>query len=145
MSGSQHHRGGAAVAVDSIPVQGGNAPAVAGYKARESVLGYRCRQIIANGALVLQEFRGHYGADGVPSGILRPGRAAAVAVEADERAGAARFQRVAQHVAISRCLLGKFRPILSVNNLAVSRASCLLPREVARTVVADGVDRHPVV
>ena len=49
---------------------------------------------------MLQELGGHDGADGVPAEVLGPGRAAAVAVEAGERVGAARFQRAAQHVAI---------------------------------------------
>src|ERR1700694_3301597 len=100
VGGGQHYRGGAAFAVGLEPVRGGDAPAVAWHEAGEPVLGYRRRQVVADGALVLQELGGHDGADGVPAEVLGPGRAAAVAVEAGERVGAARFERAPQHVVV---------------------------------------------
>jgi hypothetical protein len=62
------------------PVQGGDAPAIAGEKAGEPVLGNWRQQVIADGTLVLQEFSGHHGTDSVPADVFGPGRAATVAI-----------------------------------------------------------------
>src|SRR6185437_11440918 len=63
-------------------------------------LWHRRSQIVADAALVLQEFRGHDGADGMAAQILRPGAAAPVPVKAGDRVGAAWLQFPAQHIAI---------------------------------------------
>ena len=47
------------------PVGRRHAPAVAGHKARKAVLRHRSGQIIADTALVLEEFSGHHCAYGV--------------------------------------------------------------------------------
>jgi len=47
---------------------------------------------------MLEELGGDDGADGVQPDVRDPGRAAAVAVEAGERIGAAGFQRSTEHV-----------------------------------------------
>ena len=100
MGGGKHNRRGAAVVVGSQPVDGGDAPAVSRHEAGETVLRHRLREVVADGALVLQELGGHDGADGVQSDVLGTRRAAAVTVEAGERIVAARFKRATQRVAI---------------------------------------------
>jgi hypothetical protein len=70
--GGQHHRSGAAFAAGSEPVHGGDAPAVAWHEAGEPVVGHRRREVVADGALVLQELGGHDGADGLPAEVLGP-------------------------------------------------------------------------
>ncbi len=67
----------------------------------------RNRQVVADRALVCQEFGGHDGADGVPTEVLGSGRTAAVTIEAGKRIGATLFQGAAQHIAIGhgpKCL-----------------------------------------
>jgi hypothetical protein len=83
--------GGAAFAVGPKPVHGSDAPTVAGHESREQVLRNRRRQVVADGALVLQELSDHYGANSVPAEVPRPRGTAAVAVEAGERVAATRF------------------------------------------------------
>ena len=51
-------------------------------------------------ALVLEEFGGDHGTDGVATQVLGTGGAAPVPVEAGERVGAARLQFAAQDVSI---------------------------------------------
>jgi len=102
----QYHRCGAAVLVSAKPVPRGDTPPVAGHQAGESVLRHRCGQVVADRALMLEEVRGHDGADDVQADVLRTGRAAAVSVEAGDRVGATRFQLATEHVAISH------RPII---------------------------------
>ena len=82
------------------PVQRGHAPAVAGHQAGERELGPRRLQVVADRALVLEELRRDDRADRVAAEVLRPGRAAAVAVEAGQRIVAAGLQRAAEHVAV---------------------------------------------
>jgi Phage integrase family len=46
VGGGQHHQSGAAFAVGSEPVHGGDAPAVAGHEAGEPVVGHRRREVV---------------------------------------------------------------------------------------------------
>lgn len=85
----QHHVGGRAIAVSLQPIGCGDAPAIAGHKARELVLGHRGAQIIPDAALVLQELSGHYCADGVAADVLGTSPAAAISVETGHRVAAA--------------------------------------------------------
>lgn len=101
VGGRQHDEGGGAVAVGPQPVDRGHAPAIAGNEPGEVVLGDRRGEVVADAALVLEEFGGDHGADGVAAPILGSGRAAPVPVEARQRVGAARLQRAAQHISIS--------------------------------------------
>ena len=89
MGGGQHDRRGTPILVGPKPVGGGDAPPVTRHQAREPELGSRRRQVVADRALMLEELGGHDGADGVPADVLGPRRAAAVAVEAGDRVGAA--------------------------------------------------------
>ena len=65
VGGRQHNRGGASCAVGPMPIHGSNAPAVAGDESGRPVLRYRCREVVADRALVLQELASHNGASGV--------------------------------------------------------------------------------
>src|SRR5271156_4284583 len=100
MGGRQHHRGGETIAVGQQPVAGGDAPPVPGYQTGKPELRHGCREIVADHALVLEEFGSHHSANRVQAEIFRPARAATVAVKAGERLAAARFQRTAQYVAL---------------------------------------------
>ena len=65
VGGRQHHRGGGAVVVRLQPVGRRHAPPVPRHQAGEPELGHRRREIVADPALVLEEFRGHHRADRV--------------------------------------------------------------------------------
>ena len=82
-----------AVLVGAQPVDRRDAPAVAGHEAREAVQRHRRREVVADAALVVEELLGHDRADRVAAEILGSGAAAAVAVEAGQRIGAAGLQR----------------------------------------------------
>ena len=100
VGGGQHDRGGDAVGVCPGPVHRGDAPAVAGHQARESVL-RSCRgQVVADAALVGEKLGRDDGADRVAAKVFRAGTAAAVAVEPGHRVGAARLQVSAEDVAL---------------------------------------------
>ena len=101
MGRCQHDRCGHAIVVSSEPVRRRNAPAVAGHKPRELVLGHRGAQVVADTALVLEELSRHHRADRVAAQILRPGATAAIPIEPGKRVGAARLQLTAKHIAIT--------------------------------------------
>ena len=61
VGGRQHNRGGASCAVGPMPIHGSNAPAVAVHESGKPVLRYRCREVVADRALVLRELAGHSG------------------------------------------------------------------------------------
>ena len=100
MGGGQHDGRGDTVLVGVQPAHRDHAPAVAGLQTGEIVFRARGAQVIADGSLMLEEFRGHDGADGMATQILRTGATAAVAVEAGQWIGAALFQRPPKHVSI---------------------------------------------
>ena len=82
------------------PVGRRHAPAVSGHKARKAILGYRGGQIIADAALVLEEFSGHHCAYGVAAQVFRSAGAASVSVETGERVGATWLKFAAEHISI---------------------------------------------
>jgi hypothetical protein len=84
--------------VRAQPVRGRHAPAIARDQTGEPVLRHRGDEVVPDSALVLEELRAHHRADRVAAEVFRTGVAAAVAVEARDRIGAARFQLSAQHV-----------------------------------------------
>ncbi len=100
MGGGQYHRSRPPIAVRPQPIQRGDTPAVTGHQAREPIGRHRRGQVIADRALVFEELGRDHGANGVQADVLRPGRTAAVAVEAGDGVGAARLQRAAQYVAV---------------------------------------------
>ena len=85
--------------VDLEPAGGADAPAVAGFKAGEAVLGRGGAEVVAELFAGFEELRGDDGADGVHAAIVRAGVAAAVAVEAGDGVGAAGLERLAENVA----------------------------------------------
>jgi hypothetical protein len=100
VGGGQHHRGGATILVSPKPIQGGDAPAVAGQQPGKPILGNRRQQVITDGALVLEKLGGHHRTDRVTADVLGPAGATTVAVVTGEGLGAARLQLAAEHVAI---------------------------------------------
>ena len=92
--------GGGPVVVGPQPVDGGHTPTVAGYQAREAEFRHRCRQVVADGTLVLEELGCDHRADGVPSDVLGARRATTVTIEAGQRIGAAGFEDATEDVAV---------------------------------------------
>ena len=66
------------------------------------MIGHGCAQVVADAPLILEELLADDGADRVAPEVGRPGAAAAVAVEAGERIGAANRERAAEHVALHK-------------------------------------------
>src|SRR6478609_6187279 len=81
VGGAEHDGCGDARTVGLEPARGANAPAVAGLETGEAPLGTRRREVVAGKLAEVEELLGHHGAHRVASEVLRPGRAAAVAVE----------------------------------------------------------------
>ena len=96
----QEHRRRDVVVVGLQPSRCHHAPAVPGVQAGEAELGHRRLQVVADGTLVEQEVLGHHGAHRMEPDVLLAARAAAVAVEAGQRLGAAGFDRTAENVAL---------------------------------------------
>jgi LacI family transcriptional regulator len=97
----QHHRRAGAVLVRLQPVGRGHAPPVPRHQPGEPELGHRGGQIVADPALVLEEFGRHHRADGVAAQVLGAGRAASVPVETGERIGSTRLEFAAQHITVA--------------------------------------------
>jgi hypothetical protein len=100
--GGEDDESGDALFVRAQPGVGRHAPAVPGLEAGKVVLGRRRAQVIPDAPLILEKFSGHDGADRVTPQVTGAGTAAAVAVEAGERVGAARLERAAEHIALHR-------------------------------------------
>src|SRR5205807_6670210 len=75
------------------------APAIAGLEAREADLRHRRREIVAGIFREGEKIGIDVGADRVHAKIIRPGVAAAGAIETGERVRAALGERLAQHIA----------------------------------------------
>ena len=97
----QHHRSGGAVPVRLQPVGRGHAPPVPRHQPGEPELGHRRGQVVADPALMFEEFGGYHGADGVTAQVLGAGRAASVPVEAGERVGSTRLKLAAEHITVT--------------------------------------------
>src|ERR1700709_1081040 len=117
MGGGPHDRRSTPIVVRPEPVLRGDAPAVARKQARKPVLGHGCRQVVADGALVLKKFGGHHRADRVQTAVLVTGGTAAVPVEASHGLVAARFQWATQHVAIRQAITHPLSIALSATNV----------------------------
>lgn len=76
-------------------------PAVARFQPRETILWHWSRKIIAETGRGSEKVFGHNTADGVHANIFRPSVAAAVAIEAGHRLGAAGFQRLTQYILLN--------------------------------------------
>ena len=70
-------------------------------QAGKAVKRHRRAEVVADGALVVEEIRGHHRADGVQPAVFRTRRTTAVTVEPRHRIRPARLQRFTQNVAIS--------------------------------------------
>ena len=132
MSRGKHYRSGAAVLIGQEPVRGRDAPTISWHQAGEAVFRSRRGQVVSDRALVLQKLGGHDGADGVPPEIFCPGCTAAVAIEAGERFGTARFQLSTEHVAIGH---GLSMPSVLAGHDISQRFAPLQPPDVGRDVV----------
>ncbi len=75
-------------------------PPVAGLQTRKAKLGRRCDQVIADAPLVLQEFCGNHCAYQV-DGLIGPGAAAAIAIEARDRVCTAGLQFGTKDIGLS--------------------------------------------
>lgn len=95
---SQDHGGGRTVLMGPQPVEGSHAPAIAGNEPREPIGGHGGAEVVADAALVLEEFRSHDGADRVSSLIVGPRTAASVAIEPGDGICATRIECLAQNV-----------------------------------------------
>ena len=115
----QHHRGGGTVAVRLQPVGRGHAPPIPRHQPGEPELGHRRRQVVADPALMLEEFGGHHRADGVTAQVLGAGRAASVPVEAGERIGSTRLKLAAEHITVTHAC--SIRTGLPIRKLAPGR------------------------
>src|SRR5262249_10812825 len=89
------------VAVRAEPVHRRHAPPVARPQPGKHELGHRGDQVVANPALVLEEFGSHHRADRVAPEILRTRVATAVAVEPGDRVVAARLKLSAENVPLA--------------------------------------------
>jgi hypothetical protein len=102
MRGGEDDERGDARLVGAQPRVRSHAPAVARLESGKAVVGRRGAQIVADALLILEEFLADDGANRVAPEVGRPGAAAAVAVEARERIGAADGKRATEHVALHR-------------------------------------------
>lgn len=98
----QDHERGHTVSMRPQPVPGSDTPAVAGTQPGKSKLGSRRGEIVPDPPLMLQEFGGHHGTDGVAPDVLRSGSATAIAGEPGERIRAAGLQITPEDVAVVR-------------------------------------------
>jgi len=101
MSGRKHHKRCRTIVVRSQPVPRRDAPAIPGYKSWEPVLMHRSDEIVADAALMVEEFRGHDGTNRVAAEILGPGVAAPISKEPGDRVETTRFEFSAQDVAFN--------------------------------------------
>ena len=101
VGGGEHDRRGHAVVVGLLPPRRHHAPPVTGREPGEVPLRSRGRQVVADLQLVLEELRGDHRAHRVQADVVGPAGAAAVAVEAGHRVGAAGLELPAQDVALA--------------------------------------------
>src|SRR5439155_10103326 len=95
----QAHLGRLAGLEGLLPARRTQAPAIAGFEAREAGRRHRGRQVVAGSLRKSEELGIDPGADGVYAEILGPRLAAAGAIEAGQRLRAAFGERLAEHVA----------------------------------------------
>jgi hypothetical protein len=132
----------------SKPVDRGDTPTVAGHQSRETILGHRSNQIVANRPLVLQKFNRDHGANGVATEILGIRRTTAVSVEARDWVTTAGLHLSTQDVALNHrasiahsgsVRLFIARPRYSKQDDEVTRTTGLLRRlSVVTLLVASG-------
>src|SRR6185503_6080772 len=99
VGGREYGGGSDAVAVGAGPVDGGDAPAVAGTQSGEAVVRAGRHEVVADAALVVEELVCQHGADRVAAQVLRAGVAAAVTVEPGHRVGTTGLELPAEDVA----------------------------------------------
>src|ERR1039458_4557174 len=83
------------------PVRRGHAPPVPRDQPGKAVLRQRGAQVVADTALMLQELRGHHGADRVAALVLRTRIAAPVPVKPRDWVVATRLQLTTEHIAVT--------------------------------------------
>ena len=97
------------------PTLSNHAPAIAGSQTRKAVLGHWRDQVVADTLLVLEESRGYHCTNQMDR-LVRPGCAAAVAIEACDRVRTAGLQFATQDIRFtvhspSLAGLERFKPI----------------------------------
>ena len=93
----QDHRWGHPGIVGLKPTLRNHAPTITGSQTRKAVLGHRRDQVIADAALVLEEFRGYHSAHQMGC-LIWSKAAAAVAIEAGHWVRAAGLQFAAEDI-----------------------------------------------
>jgi hypothetical protein len=93
----QYHGWGYSGIVGLKPTLRNHAPAIAGLQTRKAVLGHGCDQVIADAALLVEEFRGYHRAHQM-DGPSWSKAAAAIAVEAGHWLRSARLQFAAEDI-----------------------------------------------
>ena len=79
------------------PTLRNHTPAITGLQSRKAVLGHRRDEVIADAALLLEEFRCYYGAHQMDC-LRGPGGAAAIAIEAGHWIRTAGLQLAAEDI-----------------------------------------------
>ena len=97
-SGPQQHPGCGAGEERLGPARRAKAPAIARLQARKAIFWHRCAKIIPALFGKRQKLRRHLGTDRVAAGILRPGRATAIAKKPGNRIIGTRLQHPAQNI-----------------------------------------------
>jgi hypothetical protein len=91
VGGSQYHRRSYARLIGLSPTLRNHTPPITRLQTGKAKLRRWCDQVVADPALVLQEFRGNHCAHQM-RGLTRSGAAATIAVEARDRVGTAGLQ-----------------------------------------------------
>ena len=93
--------GGSSVVVGAQPVPGSHTPAIPRHQTGKTEPGYGRREVVANAALMLEEFGGYHSTDRVATVVLGPAVAAPVSIKAGEGVCATRLQFPAKYVAVN--------------------------------------------
>ena len=98
------------------PTLSNHAPAIAGSQTRKAVLGHWRDQVIADAPLVFEESRGYHRAHQM-NRLVRPGSAAAIAIEACDRVRTTGLEVATQDIRFtvhspSLAGLDRFKPIM---------------------------------
>ena len=96
VGGGEHHVRSGSIVVGAQPVRGCHTPAIPRRQAGKAVPGHGRRKVIANAALMFQEFGGYHSTDRVAPGVLRPAGATSVSIKSGEGIRATGLQLLAQ-------------------------------------------------
>jgi len=104
VGGFEHDGAGCSGLVNLKPATGADAPAVAFFEPREAVLRHGGGEIVAQARRGCEELLRNDAADSVNAEIVGPGVAASIAKEPGDGVCAAGFERLPEHILLSRGL-----------------------------------------